>query len=174
MSLADQVSELKDVAICQVLFVSDGLDEHRCAELVELVAFLTRDDTRLVTLTGPGGSGKTRLALQAASGLSEEFADGVFFVSLAPLRETSAVRSEIAEALGLEADADVTAWLGSRRTLLVLDNLEHLQGVEVVVSELLVGETVVRATSRGPLRLSAEHELPVEPLAREAAEANVG
>ena len=53
--------------------------------------------------------------------------------------------------------------------LLVLDNLEHLRGVETVVGDLLVGETVVLATSRGPLHLSSEHELPVEPLAREAA-----
>jgi predicted ATPase len=141
----------------------------RESELAELTELLTRDDTRLVTLTGPGGTGKTRLALQAASELADGFADVVFFVSLAPLRETSAVHSEVAEALGLDADADVPAWLGSRRTLLVLDNLEHLRGVEAVVSELLVGETVVLATSRGPLRLSAEHELPVEPLAREAA-----
>jgi predicted ATPase len=141
----------------------------RESELAELVALLTRDDTRLVTLTGPGGSGKTRLALQAASNLSQAFADGVFFVSLAALRETSAVHSEVAEAIGLEADADLPAWLGSRRALLVLDNLEHLGGVEAVVAELLVGETVVLATSRGPLRLSAEHELPVEPLEREAA-----
>jgi predicted ATPase len=63
----------------------------------------------------------------------------------------------------------VAAWLAERRTLLVLDNLEHLRGVEAIVEELLVGKTVVLATSRGPLRLSSEHELPVEPLAREAA-----
>ena len=76
----------------------------------------------------------------------------------------------VAEAVGLGADADLAAWLGSRRALLlVLDNLEHLRGVDAVVAELLVGDTVVLATSRGPLRLSAEHELPVEPLAREAA-----
>ncbi|MEX2182894.1 MAG: hypothetical protein WEC14_00455, partial [Chloroflexota bacterium] len=85
------------------------------------------------------------------------------------LRETSAVRATVAEAAGLAADADLTAWLASRRVLLVLDNLEHLRGVEAVVGELLVGDTVVLATSRGPLRLSSEHELPVEPLAREAA-----
>jgi len=141
----------------------------RESELAELTALLAREDTRLVTLTGPGGTGKTRLALQAAADLADAFADGVFFTALAPLREISAVRSAVAEAVGLGADADLVAWLGSRRVLLVLDNLEHLRGVQAVVDELRVGETVVLATSRGPLRLSAEYEVPVEPLARQAA-----
>jgi predicted ATPase/class 3 adenylate cyclase len=140
--------------------------EHELQTVTELI---TRAGGRLVTLTGPGGTGKTRLALQAAAELSDGFAGGVFFVALAPVRDMNAVRSTIAEALGLAADADLAAWLASRRVLLVLDNLEHLRGVEAVVGELLVGETVVLATSRGPLRLSAEHELPVEPLARDAA-----
>lgn len=138
-------------------------------ELHTVTDLITRGGARLVTLTGPGGTGKTRLALQAAAELSNGFADGVFFVALAPLREISAVRSAVAEAVGLGADADLGAWLAGRRTLLVLDNLEHLRGVEAVVGALLVGETVVLATSRAPLRLSSEHELPVEPLAREAA-----
>ena len=121
---------------------------------------------RLVTLTGPGGSGKTRLALQAAAELSDEFPDGVFFVALAPLRETGAVRATVAEAVGLQPDDDLVAWLSSERVLLVLDNLEHLKGVDAVVAELLVGETTVFATSRAPLHLSAERELPVDPLPR--------
>ena len=93
----------------------------------------------------------------------------MFFVGLAPLRETDAVRAMVAEAVGLQADDDVVAWLRSRRVLLVLDNLEHLDAVETVVAELLVGEVVVLATSRAPLHLSAERELPVEPLPEEAA-----
>jgi predicted ATPase len=137
-------------------------------ELVEIRGLVT-GGVRLLTLTGAGGSGKTRLALQAAAELSEEFLDGTFFVALAPLRESQAVRSAVAEAVGLQADDDVAAWLASRRVLLVLDNLEHLQGVATVVSELLVGEAVVLATSRAPLHLSLERELPVEPLADEAA-----
>ena len=141
----------------------------REAELTELLALLTREGVHLVTLTGSGGTGKTRLALQAATELVDAFADGVVFVALAPLRETTAVRSTIAEALGLGANDDLVAWLASRRALLVLDNLEHLRGVEAVVGELLVGQTVVLATSRGPLRLSAERELHVEPLGRGAA-----
>jgi predicted ATPase/class 3 adenylate cyclase len=139
--------------------------ERELAEIRALVA----DGVRLLTLTGPGGSGKTRLALQAAAELSDEFIDGTFFVALAPLRERNAVRSAVAEAVGLQADDDVAGWLASRRVLLVLDNLEHLSGVAAVVAELLAGEVVVLATSRAPMHLSAERELPVEPLADEAA-----
>jgi predicted ATPase/class 3 adenylate cyclase len=136
---------------------------------LEKIRALVSGGARLVTLTGPGGSGKTRLGLQAAAELSEEFTDGVFFVALAPLRDTAAVRTTIAEAVGLQPDDDVTGWLSSRSVLLVLDNLEHLRGVEAVVAELLVGATVVVGTSRAPLRLSTERELPVEQLPREAA-----
>ena len=139
--------------------------ERELEELRTLVA----DGARLVTLTGPGGSGKTRLALQAAAELSDDFVDGAFFVALAPLRDTGAVHATVAEALGLGADDDVAAWLAGRRTLLVLDNLEHLVGVAAAVAGLLVGETAVLATSRAPLHLSAERELPVEPLPEQAA-----
>jgi predicted ATPase/class 3 adenylate cyclase len=139
--------------------------ERELAEIRGLMA----GGVRLLTLTGPGGSGKTRLALQAAAELSEEFLDGTFFAALAPLRELQAVRSTVAEAVGLQPDEDVAGWLASRRVLLVLDNLEHLDGVAAVVAELLVGEVVVLATSRAPLHLSFERELPVEPLPDEAA-----
>jgi predicted ATPase len=139
--------------------------ERELAEIRGVVA----GGVRLLTLTGPGGSGKTRLALQAAAELSDEFRDGTFFVALAPLRDTRAARSAVAEAVGLQADDDVAGWLASRRVLLVLDNLEHLQGVATVVSQLLVGDVVVLATSRSPLHLAAERELPVEPLPDEAA-----
>ena len=139
--------------------------ERELAEIRSLVV----DGGRLVTLTGPGGSGKTRLALQAAAELSEEFRDGTFFVALAPLRDSQAVHSTVAEAVGLQPDDDLVGWLASRRVLLVLDNLEHLEGIAAIVSELLVGEVVVLATSRASLHLSAERELPVEPLPDEAA-----
>jgi predicted ATPase/class 3 adenylate cyclase len=139
--------------------------ERELAEIRSLVA----GGVRLVTLTGPGGSGKTRLALQAAAELSEEFRDGTFFVAIAPLREAQRVHSAVAEAVGLRPDDDVVAWLAPKRVLLVLDNLEHLQGVATIVFELLVGDIVVLATSRAPLHLSPERELPVEPLPDEAA-----
>ena len=139
--------------------------ERELAEIRSLVV----DGRRLVTLTGAGGSGKTRLALQAAAELSEEFRDGTFFVALAPLRDSQAVHSTVAEAVGLRPDDDLVGWLASRRVLLVLDNLEHLEGIAATISELLVGEVVVLATSRASLHLSAERELPVEPLPDEAA-----
>jgi predicted ATPase/class 3 adenylate cyclase len=139
--------------------------ERELAEIRSLVV----DGRRLVTLTGPGGSGKTRLALQAAAELSEEFRDGTFFVALAPLRDSQAVYSTVAEAVGLRPDDDLVGWLASRRVLLVLDNLEHLEGVAAIVSEVLVGEVVVLATSRASLHLSTERELPVDPLPDEAA-----
>jgi predicted ATPase len=182
-ALVDSFVHLRDVAASPAGHPSPRPDERphsqlpvpatpffgRESELEELRALLTREDVRLVTLTGPGGTGKTRLALQAAAGLADRFTDGVFFVALAPLRDVTAVHPTIAEVLGLPADADLPAWLAPRQALIVLDNLEHLRGVEDVVGALLVGDTVVLATSRGPLHLSAEHEVPVEPLAREAA-----
>ena len=135
----------------------------REAELAE-IRRLTEANTRLITLTGPGGTGKTRLALQAAAEMSDRFTDGVFFVPLAALRDTGGVGAAVAEAIGLAADDDPVAWLAPRRALLVLDNLEQLRGVAKAVAPLLTGDSVVLATSRAPLRLSAEHELPVSPL----------
>ena len=140
--------------------------ERELEEIRDLVV----GNARLVTLTGAGGSGKTRLALQAAAELSDQFPDGVFFVALAPLRDTAAVPRDGRG--GARLAAPTTTLLPgspSRRALLVLDNLEHLDGVAAPSSELLVGETVVLATSRAPLHLSAERELPVEPLPSEAA-----
>ena len=136
---------------------------------LSLIRQLIGDGVRLLTLTGAGGSGKTRLALQAAAELVGDFPDGVFFVPLAPLLEVAAVKGAVAQALGLAPDDDLAARLASVRLLLVLDNTEHLDSVEHVVSDLLVGEVVVLVTSRAPLHLSAEHELAVEPLAANAA-----
>lgn len=136
---------------------------------LEEIRRLIEQGVRLLTLTGPGGSGKTRLALQAAAELSDGFVDGVFFVALAPLRETRAVLGTVAQAVGLPPDDDVAAWLSPRRVLVLVDNLEHLPDVAGVISQLLVGRTVVLTTSRAPLHLTGEHELPVEPLGDEAA-----
>jgi predicted ATPase/class 3 adenylate cyclase len=128
-----------------------------------------RSGVRLLTLTGVGGSGKTRLALHAAGELAEDFVDGVFFVALAPLGDVSLVPGAIADALGVPPDDDLGPHLEAKTLLIVLDNAEHLEGIDGVVVELLVGEVVVIVTSRAPLHLSAERELVVEPLAVEAA-----
>jgi predicted ATPase/class 3 adenylate cyclase len=135
---------------------------------LDQIRSLISDGVRLVTLTGPGGTGKTRLALQAAADLSDAFVDGVYFVPLAPLRDAGIVPATIAEAIGLQPDDDLVGVLRSRRMLLVLDNLEHLPHIAAVVTDVLVGETRVIATSRAPLRLSGEREVVVDPLADEA------
>jgi len=142
-------------------------------EVAEVVALLRSSDARLVTLTGPGGTGKTRLALQAAAELLDAFPDGVFFVPLAALRDPELVPSAIASALGLRDQAGQTPaqvvreTLAGKRLLLVLDNVEQVATSAPFVGELLAAarDLEVLATSRLPLRLRAEHEYPVTPLA---------
>jgi predicted ATPase/class 3 adenylate cyclase len=136
---------------------------------LERIRGLIADDVRLVTLTGSGGAGKTRLALQAAAELSDAFPDGVYFVPLAPLREAGMVPATVAEAVGLQPEDDLVAALRAKRLLLLLDNLEHLPGISSAVGDLLVGATTILATSRTPLRSSGERELVVDPLSDDAA-----
>jgi predicted ATPase len=133
----------------------------RETELAELMAMLTNSE-RLVTLTGPGGSGKTRLGLQVGAELLEDFPGGVFFVPLAPLSAPELVRPAIARAAGVRQLEE----LAGRRTLLLLDNFEHLLGAATDVAALLeAGESAkVLATSRSPLRLHGECEFAVDPL----------
>ncbi|WP_448616249.1 ATP-binding protein [Modestobacter sp. URMC 112] len=141
-----------------------GRDRER-AEVAELV---TSGATRLLTLTGPGGVGKTSLALDVAAAVAGGFPDGVTVVELAPVREARLVLPTVARALGarqpdLEA---LAAFLGRRRRLVVLDNLEHLLDAAPEVAELLARcpGLVVLATSRAALRVRAERELPLDPL----------
>jgi predicted ATPase/class 3 adenylate cyclase len=133
---------------------------------------------RLVTLTGPGGVGKTRLALHVAALVRADFADGVVFVPLAEVRDPEQVPEEIARALALPPASyggagmtRLTGHLHDRRLLLVLDNVEQLGDGAEVVGRLLDGAPSVRvlATSRGALRLRGEQQYPVEPLTRSAA-----
>jgi predicted ATPase/class 3 adenylate cyclase len=144
----------------------------REAEIAAIAARLRDPHVRMVTLTGPGGTGKTRLALQVGNTLLYDFSDGVFFCDLAPLADPSLVPSAIAEVLGVneEAGKDLTetliASLKEKHLLLVLDNFEHLLDACQVVADLLDGcrDLHVLVTSRIPLHLSREQEHAVPPL----------
>jgi predicted ATPase/class 3 adenylate cyclase len=133
---------------------------------------LGREEGRLVTLTGPGGTGKTRLGLQVAAELLDLFADGVFFINLAPIRDPSLIASAIAPPLGLQDAGDrplaerLQEHLRHKQLLLLLDNFEHLLPAAPLVAELLAGcpRLKVLVTSRAALHLRGEKEFPVPPL----------
>ena len=142
--------------------------EREAAAVENLIA---GEGVRLVTLTGPGGVGKTRLAVEAARRLSPGFADGVRFVELAAVPAADLVAAAIATAFGLNTSAgnlvtDLKQFLRPRRLLLTLDNFEHVMGAAPLLTELLAAAAglVVLVTSRTVLRLQGEHELPVPPL----------
>ena len=141
----------------------------RQSELAEVVAALRRDGVRIVTLTGAGGSGKTRLAIQAAAEVLDDYRDGVFFVPLATITEPGLVLPGVTEALGLSeaAGQSLTVYLAPKQLLLVLDNLEQVIEAAGDLAKLLESAPEVRmlVTSREPLHVSAEHALPVEPMA---------
>jgi predicted ATPase/class 3 adenylate cyclase len=134
----------------------------RDQELSEVQALFREGSTRLVTVTGAGGSGKTRLGLQVAAELADEFPGGVFFVPLAGLGEPELVALTIMGTLGLREPSE----LHDRKTLLVIDNFEHLLDAAGAISNLLAAgpETRVLVTSRMPLRLDGEREYPLDPL----------
>jgi predicted ATPase/DNA-binding SARP family transcriptional activator len=144
----------------------------RRAELAELARLVRSGTARLVTLTGAGGIGKTRLALQVAHDLADAFADGVFFVDLAHLRDHGLVPSAIARAVGVEEqpsellDTTILTSLRGKRLLLLLDNFETVADGASLIGELLrtAENSSVLVTSRAPLRLSGEHEYRLQPL----------
>ena len=127
----------------------------------------------LVTLTGPGGSGKTRLCIALAAEVAGDYPDGVYFVPLAPVRDPGLVPSTIVQSIGLQDARDVplmehlVGQLRERQMLIVLDNFEHLLAGAPVVTRLLQETSAVRilVSSRSPLHVSGEQECPVPPLA---------
>jgi predicted ATPase/DNA-binding SARP family transcriptional activator len=146
-------------------------------ELAGLRALLVRPDVRLVTLTGAGGTGKTRLALTIARELEPSYANGAALVPLAPLSDAELVVPAIARAVGLDDGAtrptldSLAAALEPRELLLVLDNAEHLRAAAPVYAELAarVPRLRILVTSRSVLHLSSEHVYPVPPLPEEDA-----
>ena len=145
----------------------------RTREIAEITRRLADPAVRLLTLTGPGGTGKTRLAMRVAENLVDDYADGVWFVALAAISHPELVASTIAETFGLREAPDQSLreslrnYLRSKRLLLVLDNVEHLLAAAPLVADLLATcpSLQILATSRAPLRIAAEHEMRVDPLA---------
>ncbi|MDQ4038713.1 MAG: tetratricopeptide repeat protein [Actinomycetota bacterium] len=142
----------------------------REAELAEVTELITSPDVRLVTLSGPGGCGKTRLAIAAATTLENSFPDGIYFVPLEEVQSAEVMWTTIAEVLGTgnegPAKARLLQQLANRNALLLLDNLEQVPQAADVVAELLAAapKGAVLATSRRPLHLADEYEHPVPPL----------
>ena len=151
----------------------------RETEAAELRQLLDRDDVRLVTLTGPGGMGKTRLALQVAGELTHRFPAGVCFVSLSVVGAPGLIASAIAQAVGVRESGNQSAqenlkdYLSGldQPMLLLLDNFEHLVSAAPIISDLLSAgpKLKIMVTSQSPLHVYGEHEFPVPPLALPAS-----
>jgi predicted ATPase/class 3 adenylate cyclase len=142
-------------------------------EIADVATLLRRADVHLVTLSGPGGTGKTRLALQVAAELLDEFADGVYFVDLAPFSDSNLVATAIAQTLGVKERGgrplleELKASLRDRRLLLLLDNFEQVLDAASLIAALRAGAPGLKVlvTSRTVLHLSGEYEYAVPPLA---------
>lgn len=133
---------------------------------------MRRRDVRLVTLHGPGGVGKTRLAIRVANDLVDDFPGGIWFVALAAIRDPTLVASAIAQTLGIQdtgartLDEGIQAFLGNRRALLILDNFEHVLEAGPLIVSLLTDcpALTVLVTSRAVPRLSGDHDVAIPPL----------
>ncbi|HEX5027702.1 MAG TPA: BTAD domain-containing putative transcriptional regulator [Gaiellaceae bacterium] len=149
----------------------------RAREVAELCALLDRRESRLVVLTGAGGSGKTRLALEAARQSAGSYANGVVLVELAPLRDPALVVSTIAQALEVSVDGDADAVdavaeaVAARELLLVVDNAEHVREAASSLAALVARapRLTILVTSRAVLHVSGENVFPVAPLAEDDA-----
>lgn len=145
----------------------------RESELQSIEQLLRKENLRLLTLTGPGGTGKTRLSIQVAANLLESFGDGVFFISLAPITDPNLVCSEITKTLEVQESAStlltetLKRFLRARQMLLVLDNFEQVLDAAPFVADLLQScpRLKIIVTSRALLQIRGEREFAVEPLA---------
>jgi predicted ATPase/class 3 adenylate cyclase len=150
----------------------------RQAELGEINRMVSDDAVRLLTLIGPGGTGKTRLALQTGAESIDRFRDGTYFIDLAPIRDPNSVLTAIARTLGLNESSngsmldDLKIQLGKKTMLLLLDNFEQVTSAAVQVADLLqfCPHLKLLATSREALRVRGEHLYPVPPLRLPAAD----
>ncbi|MFN2521484.1 MAG: adenylate/guanylate cyclase domain-containing protein, partial [Candidatus Limnocylindria bacterium] len=141
----------------------------RGEELAEVRGLVTSDALRAVTVTGPGGIGKTRFALAVADATAQTFPDGIWFVDLTPLRDPALVLPTIKQAVG--AEAELARHLADARCLLLLDNFEQVVDAAPELAALLTACPTLRVlvTSREPLRIAAEREYPLPPLAEPPA-----
>ena len=183
-----RLKDLRPERICQLVIEGErtefppirSLDRRPNNLPTQLTSFVGRQSelteagdllrtTRLLTLTGPGGTGKTRLSLQLAADVAERFADGIWFVALEPVRDPGLIAGTILTTLGLVEAGGRSArdvlidWLASREVLLVLDNFEQVIEGAPIVADLLrnAPRASVIVTSRAPLRVSGEQEYPV-------------